>query len=253
MADAKIKKTLEAGSEIAGAVTRAAISRLEDPSSPYYGAVLGVLVTRALKEVASRFLSEREEIRVGAASSYLVEFLDKKLQRGEKLRDDGFFTNVTPRTKAEELFEGILIKCKNDHEENKIPYVSYLFSYVATNSSLSAGDANSILRTVEQVTFRQLTEIAMVGQNGNNIFALRNIDYKDHPESVNGPMHFLLQELFELSNLGIIRRSDDTAMLETLDVVPGLMELTELGETFFHALNLQIMPEAEFGYLQLLK
>jgi hypothetical protein len=119
------RELLESGSDLAGATTGAAIGLLGGPGGAIEGAAAGVAVTRALKRVGAelkqRFLSPREQVRVGAAFAYAGAAIREALDRGQLPRSDGFFDEAADnRPKAEELLEGVLLKARDSYEEKKL-------------------------------------------------------------------------------------------------------------------------------------
>lgn len=119
--DKKSRKLLNLGLEMSGAVSGSAFSLLMDPTGGLMSSALGVVVTSGLKEVSARFLSNREERRIGYSAVLAVSNIENRLKQGDKLRADNFFENrIYNRSKAEELFEGVLLKCKTEYEEKKL-------------------------------------------------------------------------------------------------------------------------------------
>ncbi|HEY5474286.1 MAG TPA: hypothetical protein VIK32_13975 [Candidatus Limnocylindrales bacterium] len=81
------------------------------------GQVIGVAASFALRRVAAeikqRWLSKREEIRVGGLLASAVMEFNRRTERGEKLRDDGFFDPEADRSVAEELIEHALLVARD--------------------------------------------------------------------------------------------------------------------------------------------
>lgn len=250
----KSKKLIQTGIETFGAVVGGAISLIDGPTGTFGGGIAGVIISKGLSELADRFLSNREQARVGVAAGLSITGIQQNIDNGLTPRDDDFFdSNGINRSKAEELFEGILIKCKNEFEEKKIAYISNIYKNVAFNSFINPDNANQILNSVEQFSYRQLAILALIGQNTENNFFLRENDSRDNNTTISTEVEFLLQDYILLDKQGIIVRNDNTAVLDTSDVVPGLMKLTSIGFTYFELLDLNTMPKEEFYFLEQLK
>lgn len=85
------------------------------------GAVVGKTTKRVIIEFASRLLSSREEARIGATISYAALKIQQRLDAGDIPRSDGFFSaDETGRSNADEIFEGVLLKAKNEIQEKKL-------------------------------------------------------------------------------------------------------------------------------------
>ena len=156
------------GAEIAGAAVGGALGFLAGGPIPAAGAeVIGVVIakgaTRLLTDYANRRLSRREQIRVGAAAAFALAAIRERLENGEKPREDGFFSEETKgRSSAEEIFEGVLQKSKNEHQEKKIKLLGNFFANVAFSPDVSVSEANHLLRIAESLTYRQMCLLAML-------------------------------------------------------------------------------------------
>lgn len=249
----RVKKLLKTGAEIIGGAAGGAIGFIGGPAGAIGGGVAGVLVSKGLVEFCDRFLSRREQVRDGAAAGLVAVGIEQRMQSGEQLRLDSFFEghDIT-RSKAGELFEGILLKCKNEYQEKKIRYTTKIFENVAFDSNIKPEHANQVLNVVDQLSYRQLVILAFVGQNDANKFSVRDFDYREDTLDLGEDIQFLLQDFVQLERQGLIYRNDDSAVLELADIVPGFMTLTTIGNEYFRPLNLDQMPEDEFGFIELI-
>ncbi len=246
----KTKKILEIGAEIIGAASGGAIGLIGGPAGAIGGSVAGVAVAKGLIEFADRFLSHRQQVRVGAAAGLTIVGIQDRLENGQLLRQDNFFdADDINRSKAEELFEGILLKCKNEYEEKKIKYVTRIYENVAFDTTIKPELANQVLNTAQQLSYRQLVLLALVGQNLDNKFHLRETDYRDDTLNFTSDLQFLLQDFVTLEKQGLIYRNDNTALLDLSDVATGLMTLSLLGMDYYKLLGLSELPESEFSFL----
>lgn len=251
----KKQKLLHTGAEIFGAAIGGAIGLVAGPAGAIGGGVAGVIVSKGLIEFADRVLSYREQARVGAAAGLTIVGIQNRIDIGQQLRHDNFFESEDiHRSKAEELFEGILLKCKNEYEEKKIKYITKIYENVAFDTSVLPEHANQILNLVQQLTYRQLSLLSFVGQNIDNIFEIRNEDYRrNETYDFSIELQFLLQNIMELERRGLIYRNDNQALLYFGDVASGKMTLTEIGKDYYKLMNLYEMPNTEFNFIELLK
>lgn len=155
--DKKVKSLISAGTDIAGAAVGGALGFIASGPATAVGAgVVGIGVTRVLRDVASRFLSEREFTRVGASAAIAVSLINERLGRGEEIRGDGFFDpKGQPRSSAEEIFEGALLASKNTHEEKKAQYLGRLFANVVFDATCLVNEANYHIHVAEALTYSQ--------------------------------------------------------------------------------------------------
>lgn len=158
----KIRNLIEVGAEIVGGSVGGAIGfLLAGPAGAIAGGASGPLVTQALIHTAidiqERFLSKREKARIGAVIYYATVKIQEELDAGNNLRHDEFFqTPLSGRSEAEEIFEGVLLAAKREHEEKKIPFLGYLLANIAFNSRIDKWQANLLVKLGNEISYRQM-------------------------------------------------------------------------------------------------
>lgn len=202
----KTKELVELGAEIVGAAAGSAAGFLfAGPVGAVGGAAAAPVLAKALEligDVALRDLSRREKMRVGAGFVFASSKISQYLAEGRNPRDDGFFErDVTGRSASDEILEGILLRCKNEHEEKKLRLIGNIYANVAFMPSVNVAGANWLLQKCQELTYRQLCMVALIekaqhkgaswGPNdGDPAFQMeyQQIDYmlaRDHsPDSV---------------------------------------------------------------------
>ena len=238
----RTRKLIATGSDIAGAAVGGALGFLAGgPGAAAAAAAGGVSVSRIanrlLSDWANRKLSHREEIRVGAAAAFALEAIASYLESGENPRHDGFFEDGDlGRSSAEEILDGVLQKSKNEHEEKKIRYLGTLYANIAFIPGVSTGESNLLVRMVGDLTYRQLCLIAFFSRRQEEgAAALRAGNYRQVPDGFTFETFTLLQEVFHLSNLGLIAHTPPgtpgyIVLLGWSSVVPDQMVVTPFGE-----------------------
>jgi hypothetical protein len=247
----KVKKLLHSGSDIAGASTGGAIGfLLGGPGGAAIGGGLGVVATNLLKDIANRSLSQREETRVGAAASQAIYAIGFGIQHGRTLRNDHFFDKqVSGVSPAEEIFEGILQKAKNDHEDQKNRFYGKLFANIAFESDCSTEEANRLLRIMDSFTFTQLVLLNIA--NDPTKFHLQSIAFQGGTP-VTYRLISLLSEYFDLFQRGYLRlqKPNDVhgeIVLEKIQIIPAFTYLTDVGKRFF---DLASLDEIDNKFIQ---
>jgi hypothetical protein len=177
------KKLINCGAEIAGGAIGGALGFLAGgPAGATALGAGGSLAAMALKhigqEASERLLGPREKVRVGGVLAITASTINNRIEKGEKIRSDGFFEEKTKsgRSNAEEVAESVLLKSQREPEEKKIPYMGYLLANVAFATDISAEMAHQLSKASEQLTYRQLCilKLAVVKQ----AFNLREGDYR---------------------------------------------------------------------------
>ncbi|MBV5262401.1 hypothetical protein FLX56_28935 [Synechococcus moorigangaii CMS01] len=265
----KLQHLLSLGSELTGSAASelagfAISSVLVGPVGAAVGGIAGFGVSQLVKtlaDTANKQLSSREETRVGASIIFSIAKIQKKLEMGESIRNDGFFQSEHEnlRSSAEEIFEGVLLKSKNTHEEKKIKYISSIFANAAFQSGLAAEEINQILKVAENFTYRQIQCLSLLDNNCMmNSINLRRADYTSHRSS-SSKISFL-QEIFELNHQDLVvckmrltravkENKNLTYPYKNLsrwyDIVPDQLKLTELGQKYYQLMDLQEISESE--------
>ncbi|WP_299162825.1 hypothetical protein [uncultured Tenacibaculum sp.] len=242
----ELKNYLDKGTDIVGGGIGGALGLIGGPLGAIGGGVLGVAITHGIKEIVNRQLSNREEIRVSASTVYILSGLSEKFERGEQIRQDDFFNNLNGRSNAEELFEGVILKCKEQYQEKKIKYISKIYEKAIFDSNISSETANQILIIAESFTYRKFCIISFYKRNAElyNINDLMQDPYVWYPNLASSlGLDILKQDIFDLINLGIID-SNNTLMTTSNDVMPGKLKLTKIGMELFELMSLnEILKE----------
>ena len=152
------------------------------PPGALVGATVGPIATTILKtanDFMLRTFSPREIVKIGAGYTYAIDTIRKHIESGKSPRTDGFFdVRSSGTSSADEILEGALIKCKNEHEEKKMKFIGNIFANAAF-TNVSADTINRVLKIAERMTYRQICLLSLVGQQykldfDTSTFSLRN-------------------------------------------------------------------------------
>jgi len=255
----KVKSLISAGSELAGPTAGGAIGFLiGGPGGAALGGLFGILISKGLSDVTDRVLSHREKVRVGAAATFALTKIRARLDSGDELRNDGFFSEKGKgRADAEEIFEGVLLKAKNEHEERKTKILGNIFANTAFFPGFSVGEANHLLRIAENLTYKQICILSLIKRK-NKIqgIKLREASYSDYWQEPDKRIALAetvstIQEAYEIYGLGLILCKDKTdkggfwSMTEWTDIAPNGLELTPMGERYYQVMGLDDIPEED--------
>ncbi len=254
----KIKALIFMGSDITGAAGGGGIGFLiGGPAGAALGGPLGILIRRGLSDIANRILSTRERKRVGATAWYAITKIEERRNSGDMLRDDGFFeAKGKERSDAEEIFEGVLLKAKNEHEEKKTKILGNIFANTAFFPGFSVGEANHLLRIAESLTYRQMCILSLVKRKDEiQGINLREETYTDYWEVGEKIIPFetasTVQEAYEMYGFGLILYKDKTnkgsfwSLTEWTDIAPNGLELTPMGKRYYQVMGLGDVSEKD--------
>jgi hypothetical protein len=181
-----IKDIVETGAEISGGISGAVIGGLmAGPTGAILGGASGPIIAKVLKsigiEIKSRFLSHREEVRIGAAYTFAIKKIKENEEQGLKLRNDDFFKATgNARPASEEVLEGIILSSQREFEELKLKYLGNLYANICFSTEVSKEHANQLLKTADALSFRQLCILQLLNEryaeSQQLTFKLRGLD-----------------------------------------------------------------------------
>jgi hypothetical protein len=238
--DYKGKSVVESGAAIAGGVTGTVIGTLMAGSVGAVvgllgGAAVGQVIEKGIVELTSRVLSTRQKFRAETTAKYAILKIQQFLNERHTPRNDDFFDkDETDRSKADELFEGVLLKAKNEPAEKKIRFLGNLFANVAFRADVPTTVANFLLSTAEALSYRQFCFIALLHQQG--ILNVENLRGRDHT----------------ILDLQILKREEWSLQPQdfgTFGLIEGSIEwedwLTDMGDMFYDLLSLNAIPQQD--------
>ena len=247
----------------AAAVASAAIKWLigGGPEAIAIGATVGKGIQIALGkvggEISSRQLGPREEKRVGATLIIAAAEINRRLENGDALRDDGFFDKKQAgRSDAEEVAESVLLKIQREPEEKKIPYMGYLLSSIPFDPEISVQMAHQLTKIAEQLTYQQLCILKLSVVKDK--YGLRGKDYRDHDDFGKDlyPVLYACAELYDKeyinfggeANFHIGEHMDYGATIHRLTrAIPARMTLQGIGVDLYDLMRLCLIPDADIA------
>jgi len=242
-----IRRLINAGAEIAGGAVGGALGFLAGgPAGAALfgagGAAAAVALQHIGQEASKRLLGPREAVRVGGVLAIATAEIRQRIERGERVRTDGFFErNPAGRSDAEEVAESVLLKSQREPEEKKIPYMAHLLSCVAFDPEISAHMAHQVTKAAEQLTYRQLCLMKLAVMKDK--FGLRIADYRSQGSFPKG-LYQVLYECLDLYHRGFVNFGGEVAFGPT-DVVPGRMTVQGLGADVFNLMRLALIPNED--------
>jgi hypothetical protein len=248
----KIESLILAGADIAGAAVGGALGFIAaGPAGAAGAGVVGVGITRVLRDITSRFLSDRETARMGAAAATAISVIQGRLNGGQKIRNDGFFDlDGQKQSPAEDVFEGVLLASKNTNEAKKAKYLGQLFANVAFDETCLINEANHHIHIAESLTYTQFVLLRLFSERGNE-FELRTSSY-----GAGAQLHYaaisLLLAIHELCDLNLVvmqkeGASHSTIVLGINMICPADLKLAVGGQRLHDLLGLQSMPKEDIN------
>ena len=235
-----LKQIFDNFAEITGGGLGAALGFLAgDPLMAAFASTTGITVAGLLKNIGQEFskrqLSPQEDFRVGKVLAIATLEIHQRIEKGESLRDDGFFDKKpSGRSDAEEIAEAIMLKCQREPQEKKIPYMGYLKASIAFDPNISADMGHQLIKAAEELTYRQfcILKLAVV----KNRFGLRDEDYRGQG-TIAIEFSQILYECLDLYHRAYINFGGEVAFGPT-DVKPGSMIVQGIGAYLYNLMKL---------------
>ena len=256
----KLRQIIEKGANVLGTTTGATLAVLT--GSPEVTIALSAISATGVyqkvgTDIADRFLSQREQERIGGVLALSIESLNEKIENnGKRLRDDGFFDvpSGDTRSDAEEALEGMLRKAQDEYEERKLPYLAHLWANACIDRGLSAARLNYMIKLTERLTYRQLAIIFIVGEMHKgrgkgqpNPYNLRPAHYEQTRLLTDHETSMVLSEIIDLHNLNCV---ETVAPLGPVQVNPSELKLGTWGYMLFNAMELWRIGGDDEGAVQ---
>lgn len=237
------------GSGISGSLS---LFSAVDPFVGFLAGPAGVIVSGTLKgignDIKERQLSPREDFRVGKVLAIAALEMHQRLEKGESLRDDGFFDKKqTDRSDAEEIAEAIMLKCQREPQEKKILYMGYLKASIAFDSNISADMGHQFIKVAEQLSYRQFCILKLVVVKDR--FGLRNQDYQKYEKFSQG-LYQVLQECHDLCLKGCLDYEipltfSGKIAVSYMNMRPNDMTIQRIGRDLFNLMKLSTIPDED--------
>lgn len=206
------------------------------------GALAGLALRKIGYELSSRLLAPREEVRIGTVFTLAAAEIALRCNDGEKVREDGFFSATDgERSDAEEVWENALLKSQREPEEKKLPFMAHLMANLAFDASVSAEMAHQIIKTAEELTYRQLCimQLSVVKDR----FNLRKTNYFD-TEDFPAELRQILYEYHGLNNRMLVSNGE-TIAIGIQEISPGNTMPQGLGADMYNLMRLGLIPEED--------
>lgn len=239
---------IEATSTIAGA---GAAYQAGDPSAGY---AVSEFLSSGLRGLLNHFSSQRQSKRITNVTAFALNEIRRRLEDGERLRDDGFFDKTVDRSDAEEVFEDVLLKARDEPQEKKIPYIGSLFENGCFDTSIDSGTLHFLCQESESLTYRQLCIIKIANEKK---YKLRYVSVEGHNRHKKEPPFYslptekihVLTECVSLSTKEFIKFDIshlNTVTAETWYVlIPNSIEPLPAGQMIYEHMKLKSIPEVD--------
>lgn len=237
----KSNELIRSGSDLAGAAVGGAIGFLAGgPGTAALAGALGIVITKCLASIAEKILTTRERVRIGTAAAFAVSRIKERIDCGNIPRNDSFFSRSNSMlSDGEQIFEGVLLKARDEYEEKKLRFMGNFFANLAFSENISAQSASHLLKQFERLTYRQLCILALINQKGSYNFECLRRNSHENPEIESLKREEMDLHSSDLGTFGLVRGLD-----------PWHDELSTLGKVLINLAQLDQIPNADLEALK---
>lgn len=236
---------LDIGTRLIGAKAGLVVA---GPVGAYVGSIVAPTLKRGAEQIRKRFLptiEERQDRRAMEGLGFALLQIQTRLESGEQFRQDDFFEQADDRaSSAEELLEGVVLRCRDEFREKKCKYIAKILGN-GCFTNLSADTLHYVLEFARQLTYRQIC-LLQIFSNAES-WNLRRGDYDK--ENVGEETLVILREAYALyTPLELIECQPGQNYPYGLNVkkpksiMPGCMKLRTWGKTVSELMGLDELP-----------
>lgn len=243
---------VEAGADITGSATGAALGgAVAGPVGSIVGAIGGTVVEKVVSkigtEIKERILSKRENKKIGAAATFALLKVEENLKDGKSIRNDNFFKeDVTGRSSADEITEGVLFAAQKEHQEKKLKYYGNLLANIAFDETISRELANQLISLADRITYRQIKLINLFVMN--QLVPTPFLRQESYMTAQGYELISVLEDIYELYRIGLLN-GNGSVILEMGYINPSQIRVQGTGALLFNLMELAKIPETEMRQL----
>ena len=194
--------------------------------------------------VISSILGEALANRVDTTFHETLIKIKDNLAKGKIPRDDDVWSSEkeSPR-KAKAILEGVLVKARDEFEEKKRRYYPNFSGNMCFYEHIPYERLNILLRTLDQLSYRQLQVLAYVKSKGEIITNMWDARIKNIEQAYK--YYDVFCEVLDLSNKSLLRQ-----IMQGL--TPGIgnkLCLSPMGEDLVNLLELENMPNEDINHI----
>ena len=250
---------IKRGSPIAGAVTGSVLRYFSgSPESTFAAAGIGAHLPFLINDFADRFLSKREQEKIGAVEAFSIHRIMNNIELGKKANPK-FINDSDLDNPIVDLYEGILIKAKNEFELRKLELIGNIYANSLFDENLNPHDSNHFLNLTDNLSYRKLCVLSYYSRKNDfpGVILLPNpfLWYEDANFSISTIS--ISQDLFELREQGLLNMGAQNNFMagDRSHITPKDLLLSPIGQLYSKTTDLKnvddedvlpIMKEVEY-------
>ena len=269
------KEIVDAGTKFlvkaAGAIVGYSLGGLEGAlSTAFIDSAIDIFKT----DYSKRSISPWEERRVRKVLDGFRKKVQNRLDKGEPLRNDGFFKlslsghpacseiPFEEQPPSIEAIEGILLAAQREHEEKKLLFLGNLLANIFFEPGIDISQINFLIKIGSTISFRQMCILSMFSEPYRSTMDGRYRADVTFPKP-NDNLNSIFQEIINLGSQGLLYENDEPVTKPyfisrpcSINVIGAgsnlykLMELSEINKAYLDAIVLDLFPNETKKFLE---
>lgn len=213
------------------------------------GAIIAPIIQSGISEIAHQILGDRQKKRIMASANITCETIVKNLETKKEPRNDKFLIPVhniilnETESSASKLFEGSLLKAKEEYDSKKIPFISFFTANVLFTPNISESKAFVMMEILSNLTYRQLCALQIFYQKNVLPVGSWEVRLKDTPALQN--FYDIAYEFISLKDYLLIVQNIQGQGIGISDY-----RISSLGKELAITANLGSLPQEELSLLE---
>ena len=198
-----------------------------------------------IEEINENIYSVKENKKILSTLYFSLNAVKENLEKNMVIQEN-YLKAINDEIKLfiEELFEGIIISAKNEHEDNKLKYYGYLLGNIIFKENLDRDEFNRLIKISRNLSYCQIKLINMYVIS--QMIQVPILKREDYTKTGVGSYKLLgiLQDTLDMIQKSILNGSGNL-VLDVVQINPSKIKVQGMGTLLYNLMSLNKMPYDE--------
>lgn len=198
-----------------------------------------------IEEINENIYSVKENKKILSTLYFSLNAVKENLEKNMVIQEN-YLKAINDENKLliEELFEGIIISAKNEHEDNKLKYYGYLLGNIIFKENLDRDEFNRLIKISRDLSYCQIKLINMYVIS--QMIQVPILKREDYTKTGVGSYKLLgiLQDTLDMIQKSILNGSGNL-VLDVVQINPSKIKVQGMGTLLYNLMSLNKMPYDE--------
>ncbi len=198
-----------------------------------------------IEEINENIYSVKENKKILSTLYFSLNAVKENLEKNMVIQEN-YLKAINDENKLliEELFEGIIISAKNEHEDNKLKYYGYLLGNIIFKENLDRDEFNRLIKISRNLSYCQIKLINMYVIS--QMIQVPILKREDYTKTGVGSYKLLgiLQDTLDMIQKSILNGSGNL-VLDVVQINPSKIKVQGMGTLLYNLMSLNKMPYDE--------